>query len=266
MNGLKKWPVGWALLWTLVVLVIQVVGQVILYLVFTRMSWDGGFLTVLSILPSLFCCLLTSLLVMRFNSSMWLESLRFLGLKKINLKQLWVALLALIPTAVGYFLGYFEYHREGVSLTPFQNWPVLGLTILITAGLFEEVFFRGFLFQMLRPGRSFFSAAAISSTLWALGHAIQGLGDFDANAMRVVGVTMLVAIFLGFALAYLFERGGNVLWGCMLMHFLFDSMAMVDVNHQGLLFCPAGLPAVHIFGGMGLTVLCTFALSMKLKA
>jgi membrane protease YdiL (CAAX protease family) len=257
--------VGWALLLTFAALVIQVAGQLLLYGVSIRLSLGNAFVMATISIPSLLCGFLVLLLAMRMNRSSWMESFRFLGFKEIHLGQAGVAALSLIPIILGNLLGYFEYYREGASLDPYPDWQIFCVSILIITGLFEEVFFRGFLFRMLRPRRSFFAAAAISSALWALCHAVQILGKIDPDSLLAVGVTMVFAFVLGIALSYLFERAGNVLWGCMLVHFVYDALSLVDVNHKGLLFCPKGLPAVYFFGGIGCSLAMMAVLSRKLK-
>ena len=89
------------------------------------------------------------------------------------------------------------------------------VTVALTAGVCEEIIFRGFLFfyaqQML--GLGIVCAIALSSAIFAIGHIYQG----TANMIRV-GV---VAIILGIVYAV----SQNLIW-CMALHALLDLGAL----------------------------------------
>lgn len=75
---------------------------------------------------------------------------------------------------------------------------VLGaVAVVLGAPLGEEVFFRGFLHASLRGRMGFAAAASISSLAFAIFHVSPFL--------------ILLMIFVGFALAWLFERRGSLI-------------------------------------------------------
>jgi membrane protease YdiL (CAAX protease family) len=85
-----------------------------------------------------------------------------------------------------------------VPQDPTTAQAVLGaVAVVIGAPLGEEVFFRGFLHASLRGRMGFAAAAAISSVAFALFHVSPFL--------------ILLMVFVGFALAWLFERRGSLI-------------------------------------------------------
>jgi membrane protease YdiL (CAAX protease family) len=82
-----------------------------------------------------------------------------------------------------------------VDPTPVQI--ALGtLAVVLGAPFGEEVFFRGFLFGSLRSRFSFLPAATMSAAVFALFH--------------VQPLLVLVMVFVGVGLAYLYERRGSL--------------------------------------------------------
>lgn len=81
---------------------------------------------------------------------------------------------------------------------PTTSQAILGaVAVVIGAPLGEEVFFRGFLHGSLRGRMGFLAAAGISSLAFAVFHVSPFL--------------ILLMVFVGFALAWLFERRGSLL-------------------------------------------------------
>jgi CAAX protease family protein len=81
---------------------------------------------------------------------------------------------------------------------PTTSQAILGaVAVVIGAPLGEEVFFRGFLHGSLRGRMGFPAAAGISSLAFALFHVSPFL--------------ILLMVFVGFALAWLFERRGSLI-------------------------------------------------------
>jgi len=68
--------------------------------------------------------------------------------------------------------------------------------VVIGAPVGEELFFRGFLFGSLRARLSFLPSAGISSVIFAFLHG--------------QALLILVMVFVGIALAYLYERRGSL--------------------------------------------------------
>ncbi len=85
-----------------------------------------------------------------------------------------------------------------VPVDPSAVEVVLGaFVIVVGAALGEEVFFRGFLFGSLRARVGFARAATISAAVFAIFH--------------VEPLLVIVMFFVGFTLAWLYERRGSVI-------------------------------------------------------
>jgi membrane protease YdiL (CAAX protease family) len=82
----------------------------------------------------------------------------------------------------------------------------------ITAGICEELLFRGFMIWYLQNWIGLIQAALLSSVLFGLGHAYQGV--------RGIAQTTLVGAFM----ACVFLLSGSI-WLCMLIHALMDLYA-----------------------------------------
>jgi membrane protease YdiL (CAAX protease family) len=94
----------------------------------------------------------------------------------------------------------------------------------LAAGMFlqgcvaEEALFRGFLFAHMRRGRTFWRAAWLSAVPFTLVHALLFITlDWPVAA---------AALAISFPLAWTFERSGESIWPCALLHAAFASMAV----------------------------------------
>ena len=98
---------------------------------------------------------------------------------------------------------------EELGPVPFQI-----LLIVIAAPIGEELCFRGMLFGGLREKMPGWAAALISAAIFGGLHAVTGI-----EAVPVL-------IFLGFALALLYEKTGSIVPG-ILLHALNNSVALL---------------------------------------
>ncbi len=85
--------------------------------------------------------------------------------------------------------------------------------VAVVGPIWEEVFFRGFLFSGLRQGMTFWPAAAISGLLFGLVHAPEGI-----SIVIPLGI-------LGAALAWVYERTGSI-WPCIAIHWFNNGLAL----------------------------------------
>src|SRR5579871_121621 len=207
-------------------------------------------------LPSLGCVALACRFVMKWTSIGWWESLQFMGLKSLSARQAALGLFLSLPVLAGYALAVSDYRGRGISSSLFPEWAALLVLFVVSAGFYEELAFRGFLFQYLRPGRSFFSAAALAALLWCLSHW--------GSAFWTTGVRVffpeIVIFLLGLAGAYVFERSGNAIWSWMIVHLAVDSVGLVNIGNAGLFRAPVGTSMRYLFGGEGLCLLLAFPL------
>ena len=77
------------------------------------------------------------------------------------------------------------------------------MTVLIAAPVAEEFFFRGFLFRGLRARLSFVPSASFSSIAFGLVH-------YQGGAWQDAWLLPIVMFFVGFGLAWLYERRRNI--------------------------------------------------------
>jgi hypothetical protein len=83
---------------------------------------------------------------------------------------------------------------------------------VVFAPLFEEIFFRGFVFKGLRHSWGWWPAALGSAVVFGVAH---------------LQLTVFVPIFaLGIALAWVYERTGS-LWTSIAMHAIFNGLAVL---------------------------------------
>ncbi len=132
-------------------------------------------------------------------------------------KQFWAGALwgfAMLSFIVALMAASRAYSLGALALSPLDivkyglGWALAFLLV----GLFEEFVARGYLQFTLTMGLGFWSAAAITSALFAAGH----IGNPGENWVGVVEI-VLIAIFLCLAL----RRTGN-LWFAIGWHMAFD--------------------------------------------
>jgi membrane protease YdiL (CAAX protease family) len=92
------------------------------------------------------------------------------------------------------------------------------LMVIVIAPICEEVFFRGFLFRVLRVRMSFWPAAAIAGVLFGLAH-------FSLVIVPVLAV-------LGVVLCWVYERTGSLL-PCIAIHAFNNTLAYGATTDDG---------------------------------
>ena len=105
---------------------------------------------------------------------------------------------------------------RGTTLVAYPGWPWLLPGLFAQSGIAEETLFRGYLFQHLRHGRSFWRAAALASVPFVAVHIIL----FATMPWPLALAAVLLSTVMTFPLAHLFELGGRTIWPPALMHFI----------------------------------------------
>lgn len=189
-------------------------------------------------------------LVQRLRSLSWQDSFCQLGYKKPHGTQLLIGFLSLAPCAFCTLIGFLG------GLYKFKSMSVLFfVAVVLVAGFLEETFFRGFLFQLLRPGRSLVRASVLSGLLWAAYHITNYRMGRSFDGWLFAG-NVFVSLILMFPNAYLFERGGNVIWGPMITHVGYDlvtffvSFQKGDYVFLALLLRIFGAVSTAVFAGV----------------
>ena len=98
----------------------------------------------------------------------------------------------------------------------------LWIMTALTAGITEELIFRGFFFHLMNvlfPGLSIFAVLGIGAVIFGIGHLYQGI----AEAVK----PMLLGLLFG-----LFYIAFGTILPCMLLHFLQDMSATYIINEE----------------------------------
>jgi membrane protease YdiL (CAAX protease family) len=205
-------------------------------------------------LPSFLGGLAAILLTKQSRSLNWRETFIHLGFKKFDAQRWGLGIALSTPVLVGYLEGYFAYTHKGFAVTLVPQWPFLLVWFFMGSIFFEEIVFRGYLFQALRERWAFWPAALASSFAWALAH----FGNaFWGSHVRFLFPDILIFL-LGLAGAYLFERTGNSIWSWAMVHMAINLVGIVDIGGAGLFLTPLGAPVGYLFGGEIMALFLSF--------
>jgi membrane protease YdiL (CAAX protease family) len=151
---------------------------------------------------------------------------------------------ALIACIMLLFFPVFSFITEvPIRLQP--NWPWILVGAIALNGVAEETLFRGFVFGGLRrSGLSFGPAGTISMAIFAAVHLLL----FVQSPFIIALLSTLLALAAAFPMAYLFERGGNIVWAPALLHVAAHTIRLVDIPE------PYFLPAVASWSVMQLSI------------
>lgn len=127
-----------------------------------------------------------------------------------------------IPTALFSVYAFSIVHNLIVQPEPqaiLSRFPrtaigiaLFALLAVVIAPIFEELFFRGFLFRGLAASWGWIAGAVVSAAAFSVVH---------------LQVSVMVPLFvLGFALAWVYKRTGS-LWTCISLHALFNGISVL---------------------------------------
>jgi membrane protease YdiL (CAAX protease family) len=102
----------------------------------------------------------------------------------------------------------------GTPITLNADWVVILLSVILLNGVAEEFIHRAFVFGHMRRQHSFATAAWVSGAVFAAQHLYLLISMGPAAGVASV----LLALFLAFPLAFIYERGGNSLVGPAILH------------------------------------------------
>lgn len=253
----RPWSFGLALAATGFLLLLQYLLQAAAGRIITAFALGHPAGLLLLCLPPLAGAGLASFMVMKWKGLGWVDSLRFMGFKRPGGRRVLLGLLLSAPVLGGYFLSARHFEALGIPVSFFPEWPYLLVLFTVSAGFYEELVFRGFLFQFLRAGRPFPLAASLASFLWVLSHW--------GNSLTGANIRLLfpgvIVFLLGIAGAYVFEKSGNALWSWMIVHLAVDSIGLVNIGNTGLFRAPVGHAMAYYFAGEALCVVLAFPLA-----
>jgi hypothetical protein len=151
----------------------------------------------------------------------------YLGLKRINWKTALVLVLitAAFLTLAALVNYYFHVEENDTkTLVDIYNttiWPILlWIAVVVFAPIFEESFFRGFLFEGFRRSRlGLIGTIVLTSVVWTILHI--------GYSVSSLGTIFIFGLVLG---AVRYKTGS--LWGTMLMHACYNTvgMALIALN------------------------------------
>jgi membrane protease YdiL (CAAX protease family) len=180
----------------------------------TCVDGDCGFSAgeiALSLALPLLAVVFTLVVEMRLSGTTPRQALSDLGVTRLDLGAVRLTALILIPLLAFYPL-YSLLTATPLALAPGWLWLLAGA--FLYNGLNEETLFRGLVFRHLRGGRSFWRAATVSAVYFAGAHIPLLFTSHPAVAV----VSIVLAIPTAYLTAYLYERGHNTVWGCVLFH------------------------------------------------
>ena len=172
------------------------------------------------------------------------EAIRALGFVPARRAIVIAVLLVSIPMWI--FLPCFAWiNGTGVIVRP--DWLVLLIGVVLVNGITEEVIHRAFVFGHLRESRSFAAAATLSALVFAAQHLY-----LIVTMGWAVGLSsVLLAAFLAYPMAFVFERGGRSIAGSAILHTSTNSPAII-------LALPGELMATALVMHMGVILVSVY--------
>lgn len=147
-------------------------------------------------------------------------SITDIGLRKTNLPGLAPGIFVSAALLCTYpLLGFLL--NVPIILADNWQWNIIGL--MFTAGMAEEILFRGYLFGGLRRKMSFRKAALISAFCFTAAHLIM----FTYMDWPVALLSTLLAVATSVPLAFLFENGNNTVWSPAITHTAIRTVGLV---------------------------------------
>jgi len=147
----------------------------------------------------------------------------YLGLKRISVKQVLAVLgimagFIILSDGLGLLLDRPSSSEFVVNIYSTSVWPaLLWVSLIIFVPIFEETFFRGFLFEGFRQSRlGPIGAVLLTAFAWALLHIQYGI--YDIAVIFVLGILFgIVRIKTG------------SLWSTIIMHAFTNAVALLQV-------------------------------------
>jgi hypothetical protein len=143
-----------------------------------------------------------------------------MGFRKTNLPGLAPGIFVSLALFGSYpLLGYLL--NTGIKPVDGWQWNITGL--MFTAGLAEEMIFRGYLFGSLRRKMGFRKAVLKAAICFSAAHLVM----FTYMDWRVALLSTLLAVAISVPLAFLFEKGNNSLWSPAIVHTAIRTVGLV---------------------------------------
>ena len=122
---------------------------------------------------------------------------------------------------------------SGAAWTMHPGWIRLVPGLFAQGGIAEEVLFRAYLYGQLRPGRSYWRAALLSSGPFVLVH----LALLFRMPMAIAVVSILLSAVISLPLARLFDLGGRTIWAPAILHAVVQGVVkVIDLDEPSPMF------------------------------
>lgn len=174
-----------------------------------------------------FSIVLPSLLLFewRLQKRRYPDILHDLGLHKASFYQISPGIVVSAILLLLYPLfGYFFHTRIFLH----EDWLLNLAGLCFTAGLAEEMLFRGFLFRRLRETMQFKKATLISMVLFAAAHLLL----FTYFDWQIALFSTLLSVLIAAPLAFLFEKGNNTVWSPAIVHITVRTIGLVVTTSE----------------------------------
>lgn len=153
------------------------------------------------------------------------KCMRNLGLHSASL----ISLLPGIYISLALLLSYpLLSLLLGAELRLHEDWLLNLAGLCLTAGLAEEMLFRGFLFRHLREQMTYKKAALVSLLIFSAAHLVM----FTYMEWSIAFTSTLLAVFMSVPLAYLFEHGDNTVWAPAMVHTTVRTIGLVVTTSE----------------------------------
>lgn len=119
---------------------------------------------------------------------------------------------------------------SGAEVRLRSDWMWLLIGIFAFHGVAEELVWRGYTFQRLREGRSFWSATCWTMPLIAVSHLPIVFTLDPAVGVGAMAVSMVTSI----PFSYLYETGGKTIWAPAIVHTAIDAFKLVIIPAAAL--------------------------------
>lgn len=162
----------------------------------------------------------------RDRDERWKERLENLGLRRPATSGLWRSLVHAGLLILAYPLISRILH---VSIILSPQWFQHLAGLFLTAGLSEELLFRGLVLGQLRQRNSFRKATGWSLLLFTLAHTAM----FLYMPFPIAMASTLLAAGLSIPMSWLYESSGKSLWGPILLHVVIRTVGFVLVPEGG---------------------------------
>lgn len=179
-----------------------------------------GLLVALTVCVSAVLCV--GLIILFIKARKGAGILEYLGLRRISVKKVLVVLATMagfiiLLEGLGILLGR-PPHTEYLDIYNTSIWPaLLWVAVVIFGPIFEEIFFRGFLFEGFRQSRlGPIGAIGLTALGWSLLHVQYDF--YDIATIFVLGIVLGIA-----------RMKTDSLWSPLIMHTFNNLVAMILV-------------------------------------